>query len=35
MEFGRLSCLPQEAAWMIQNKEKGLTLDTLGGIKFI
>jgi hypothetical protein len=35
MEFGRLSCLPQEAAWMIQNKEKRFTLGILGGIKFI
>ncbi len=35
IEFGRLSCPPQEAAWKMQNKEKRFTLGTLGGIKFI
>jgi hypothetical protein len=36
MEFGRLLCLPKEAAQKVQNiEEKKLTLDTLGGIKFI
>jgi hypothetical protein len=33
--FGGLLCLQWEAAWKVQNKEKKLTLVTLGGIKFI
>jgi hypothetical protein len=35
MEFGRLLCLPFEAAQKVQNIGKKLTLGILGGIKFI